>query len=99
MWRVSHVSMSSYDVRVKHPRILCGGLRSDPTCHRRTNEGNCETSLSKLRNGRLKEAESPGYGSPQNERDASLIPLRFGDQQRREHVTRKRLIAHVCPGN
>jgi hypothetical protein len=30
--------------------------------------------------GRSKETESPGYGSPQNERDASLISLRFGDQ-------------------
>src|SRR5258706_15199689 len=76
-----------------------GGFRSELTLHRRSNEGNCETSLPKLRNGRLKEAESPGYGSPQNERDASLISLRFGDQQRREHFTRKRLIAHVCPGN
>jgi len=35
--------------------------------------------------GRLKEAESPGRGSPQNERDASLIPLHFGGQQRREY--------------
>ncbi len=38
----------------------------------------CETSLVKLRKGRLKTAESPGRGGPQDERDASLISLHSG---------------------
>ena len=46
--------------------------------------------------GRLKEAESPGHGSSQNERDASLIPLRFGGQQRREYTHPKGAYRYVC---
>jgi hypothetical protein len=54
------------------------GLWADRTCQRKAYEGNCETSLVKLRKGRLKTAESPGRGGPQDERDASLIPLHSG---------------------
>ncbi len=54
------------------------GLWADRTCQRKAYEGNRETSLVKLRKGRLKTAESPGRGGPQDERDASLISLHSG---------------------
>src|SRR5258708_5314739 len=47
--------------------------------------------------GRLKGTEPPGHGSPQNERDASLIllVLRWSGAKGTLH-TRKGLIADVC---
>ena len=68
------------------------GLQTEPPCQRNRCESKHETSLPKFRlarkqAGRLKEAEPPGRGSPQDETDASLICLLSDGQQRRECST------------
>jgi hypothetical protein len=50
----------------------------------RPHDGNCETSLSKLGNGRLKDAERSGRGSPPEDTSASLTRVLSDRQWRRE---------------
>lgn len=53
------------------------------------NKRKSKTSLPKLGNGRLKEAEWSGHGSPSDERSASLTSLLSDHQQRRESIHSK----------
>ncbi len=73
------------------------GLGADRTCQRKTHEGNCETSLVKLRAaGHLKTAEPAERGGSPDETGTSLTCLLSAGQQRRECSTLREEAYRTC---
>src|SRR6266700_4865620 len=73
------------------------GLWADRTCQRKSHEGNCQTSLVKLRSaGRRKTAEPAERGGSPDETGTSLTCLLSAGQQRRDCSTlRKAGLSHM----
>src|SRR6266699_3169994 len=73
------------------------GLWADRTCQRKSHEGNCQTSLVKLRSaGRRKTAEPAERGGSPDETGTSLTCLLSAGKQRRDCITlRKAGLSHM----
>jgi len=57
-----------------------------------------ETSLAEFRKGRLKATEPAGRGSPNDDENASLVPILSAGQRRRDVYTPKGDLPYVCSG-